>query len=190
MDVLSEKDLAMRCLLFILAAAVFVAATAFGWWIGRGAGAAFVAFVIVVFSLLMNFPPHKVQSFVSAGLVPLTALAFLGTGLAIGFSETTGTVRFYEISAQVIPTLVLALALEIRLVSNRIREPFTLVFPTIILLAVGLGEFAALKAVLTGRPTQLDFQSVVVALVTAFVGVFLGALAHPPSSGAAENDVV
>lgn len=184
-----KKELAMRSFLFILGSAVLVAAAAVGWWIGRGSGVAFVAFVMVVFGLLMNFPPHKVQAFVSAGLVPLTALTFLGTGIAIGFSDRTGTVRFYEISAQVIPTLVLALALEVSLVSSRIREPFTLVFPAIILLAVGLGEFAALKAVLTGQPTQLDFQSVVVALVTAFVGVFLGALARPPTS-AVDKDLV
>lgn len=175
-----EKNLIRRGVLLVAGLAVLFAAGAVAWEMGRVYGLAFMAFMLTIFVLLTTFPPDEVRNFISTGLVPLTGLAFVGAGAAVGWSDRTGPVRFYEISAQVIPTLVLALTLEVRLVRGRLNHPFGLVFPALILVAVGLGEFAALKAVLTGAPTKFDFQSVVVALVTAFVGVALGALARPP----------
>jgi hypothetical protein len=179
---LNWKNVIVRGLLIVVGVALIAGAGAIGWRVGKGYGIAFMASLLVLVIFLTAPPPSKVQDVISTALVPLTALTFVGTGLGIGLSERTGTVRFYEIAAQVIPTLVLALTLEIRLIRGRPTNPFSLVFPAIILVAVGLGEFAALKAVLTGRPTPLDFQSVVVALATAFIGVFLGALARPPGT--------
>lgn len=154
---------------------------------GGFSGVQLVGALLVVVVLLTSVSPEKTQAFINRWLVPMVILVILGTSLAMAPSTRTGSIRFYEIAAQVIPTLVLALAIEIRLVRGTPRHELALVFPFTILFLLGVGEFFALKAVVTESPTRSDFQSVVSTMTGAFSGIILGALARPGDDSEPED---
>jgi O-antigen ligase len=85
---------------------------------------------------------------------------------------------FDEVAAQVIPVLLLALALEARFFRlHRIREPLDLAAALFTMLVLGCGEFYAFQGTLANRPEHAGLIGGAVA--AGFVAVAVAALTGP-----------
>jgi hypothetical protein len=103
------------------------------------------------------------------------------SNLVVSLAEPKVKLPFFEVSAQVIPVLILALAFERRLFSRpvpneRPSERYR-AFP--LLVALILGESSALSAVASGRVHLRWTEGVISALITAGVAFTATALEHP-----------
>ncbi|HSH59932.1 MAG TPA: hypothetical protein VK988_09890 [Acidimicrobiales bacterium] len=114
----------------------------------------------------------------------LPGLVGLGVG-AFGslLVESSGTEDFYAAAAQIIPVLLLGLAIESRSVRlRRVGNPLDAAFALLVIVGfLGFGEFRAMKA-LAGTPDRNDFISVWAALMAGFLAVTLNALTPSPPS--------
>ena len=103
----------------------------------------------------------------------LPIITFLVTAFVVNLSsDRVGSVRFYELAAQVIPVLLLAIGLESALVTkSRIRDPSEWLIAGLTLAYLAIGEFYALRAVELERGTEDAFAWVVAGLAAGFVAV-------------------
>lgn len=110
------------------------------------------------------------------------------------FTDRTGTDRFYELVSQILPILILALAVEGRWSRRpRVRDTFELVVATIVISFVVAGEIAALVAVET-EPTATTFTYAVAGLAVGLIWVvelalieWVGSDATSPSGGESDE---
>jgi hypothetical protein len=110
-------------------------------------------------------------------LFPLTTYFLVSIGMAT-VSDSKGTVAFFEVTAQVIPILVLALTVELRLFSqNATNVQGQAAAGLLTILFLGLGEFYCLGVVATGRPSSDAFEAAVSSLAAGFIGLIVGGLA-------------
>lgn len=92
--------------------------------------------------------------------------------------ESSGSLHFDEIAAQVIPVFLLALAIEARFFRlNLIAEPLDLGAMLFTLLLLGSGEFYAMQAIANEQPEHADLIGGAVA--AGFVAVSIVALVGP-----------
>jgi hypothetical protein len=99
--------------------------------------------------------------------------------LVIQFAgEPHASLSFDEVAAQVIPVLLLALALEARFFRlHRIREPLDLAAALFTMLVLGCGEFYALQGIADNRPEHAGLIGG--AIAAGFVAVAVAALTGP-----------
>ena len=143
-----------------IAAVLFVAALPV-FWLADVAPNQLIAWVAERWPLLL---------FLSA-LVPFIFLEHL--------TDTTGSLAFYETAAQVIPVLLLVMALEVRLVPPRTSGVDLRTAMLVVYVLLG-GEFAALQSVARGHGGQDQMTFTVAALTCGFVAVALIGLGALP----------
>jgi hypothetical protein len=106
----------------------------------------------------------------------LPIVAFLLTMELVG--DSTGTVPFDEVAAQIIAVFLLALALEARFFRlHRVREPLDLAGALFTILMLGSGEFYALQGIASERPLHANLIGG--AIAAGFVAVAITALTGP-----------
>lgn len=97
-----------------------------------------------------------------AALVPL-APAAVGSWVYIGVGSTHAKLAFFAAASQIIPLLLVVLALEQRYFfrlyalsmkgpAREIERALYIAYPLVLLLLFGMGEWAALEALATGKP--------------------------------------
>jgi len=138
--------------------------------------AAAVVAILVVLDLAL-FRPELLRPgvFVLAILAGFIAVAVVG-------DAKTGP-AFYTATAQIIPIMFLALAVEVRgILRDRARPEELRRAPAVTTLALVLGEYESLRALSDGAD-KADFGLVVAALVAAGVGLVLQVLMGDPDEG-------
>jgi hypothetical protein len=131
-----------------------------------------VGVVVAVIAGLRSFAwwPSALDTF--AWTVPV--IAFAVTLVAVG-GEAKGTLSFHEVSAQVIATLILALAIEAQVFKRpAATEESADVTALITVLLLCVGEFQALQSVFRKTPT--DAEMVAGAIAAGLVGVIIVAV--------------
>lgn len=131
-----------------------------------------VAFVTVLD--LSLFYPEVLRP----GVFVLAITAGLTTAFVL--ADTRAGTQFYATTAQVIPVLFLALAVQIRgVVSDRAKPEELRRAPAVTAIALVLGEYESLRALSDGA-AKADFGIVVGALVAAGVGLVFPVLLGDP----------
>lgn len=113
------------------------------------------------------------------------ALVLATFGLALVVSDGTHLrPAFFEAAAQIIPVLLLALALEGRLLTPAAdrRQGSDLLSVLVLLLMFALGERIALGAVGSGKATAEEGQIVIAVIVAGTTGIGVTALTHDTPS--------
>jgi hypothetical protein len=106
----------------------------------------------------------------------LPIVAFLLTMELVG--DSTGTIAFDEVAAQIIAVFLLALALEARFFRlHRVREPLDLAGALFTIVLLGSGEFYALQGIASERPLHANLIGG--AIAAGFVAVAIAALTGP-----------
>jgi hypothetical protein len=129
--------------------------------------------VLAVFVLFLRTDTALLIRLLAGLQLFLPIAAFALTTLLMG--KTAGTVRFDEVGAQVIIVLLLALAVDarfFRLRADRDRLDVLAILYTVLLLAVG--EYLALRGLLTSDPTRAEM--VAGAIAAGFTAVAGSAL--------------
>lgn len=135
-----------------------------------------VAFV----SAYRQWPLKAWSDFLDQIRLALPLGAFVVTLLLVSsLGSREGSATFHEAGAQIIPILLLALALEGRTFQvARFRDPTELFAAFIVLGFLAVGEYCALRAVYSGQPASGDV--VAAAIAAGFVGVAVLALSGGP----------
>jgi len=111
----------------------------------------------------------------SLGVI-IPVAAFIITCALIGSQD--GTIAFHEIGAQLIVVLLLALALEARFFGVRDRtERFDLLVPLYVMALLAVGEFYALRSLLSEEPRGAEMVGG--AIAAGFAAVAVSALLGP-----------
>jgi hypothetical protein len=153
---------------------VLLATHAPHFWLSFGALAVGVAYVVVfgVFGAKYGIADFE-QFFSEASIVfPIVIWAISGIifGLVMG-GNRAGTIGFHAAAAQLIPVLVLAIALQGRTFDIRVvRRTSDLYLMILTFAALADGEFYALKSLYTDKPTSADL---VAAAITAGFGALV-----------------
>lgn len=101
--------------------------------------------------------------------------AFIFTAIVVG-DDANPSLSFYEVSAQVIPLLIVALAFETRIFDVRsATDPQEATFSVVVGLILALGEYYALRSVWSATGDGADY--VAGSIAAGFVGLLAGALA-------------
>jgi uncharacterized membrane protein YhdT len=176
-----------RILLLILISAGFVAlagAELFVFTTGLR-NRIFLAVVIVASFLIADAYFRWGVESMRAFLRGLTLFELLIVYLVVTFlvGRANGTIQFYEVSAQLIPLLVLALIYQSNAFSlRRIRNIDDLSGLMVSLGALATGEVVALRAIFTGKPSGAPF--VAGAIGMALAGILIFALIGSEASSA------
>jgi hypothetical protein len=110
----------------------------------------------------------------SARSLSAGAVLVLAGGLSLLVSREAGRIdlRYYEVVAQVLPVLVLAVAIERRAFAlDQFQDRGRRLMATGLVLAMMAGEVAALAAVASRHPTSLLFAITALALVLSGVAL-------------------
>ena len=101
-----------------------------------------------------------------------------------------GNLRFFEIAAQIIPFLFLALMVEVRAFEPRDRREVREMLVITLGVTIGLvaGEAAALEAVLRGRGTELGEDVIEVAMIAAAAQLIVMPLHRLLSAGEEDEE--
>lgn len=131
-------------------------------------------------ALILVAPSEKTRRLAQRWLwiLPFLSGVLLESGVLL-LSNQRGNVRFFELVSQVIPILLLALVLELRLFSSRISiasGQISLGLLTVLFLA--MGEAQSLGVVVSQRPSEAAFATAIAALGTGLVALLVGALAE------------
>lgn len=146
----------------------------------EGFGPFFLMVGAIPFLLLTLLKPlDSLQQLLVALRWSLPLLVFLIVSPLAQLLASAGNNLFYEATAQIIPILVLSLALESRSVAPTVRSGFEAGLAVFLFLGLGLGEYSALRAIFTGNADSGDLALVVGALAAGFTGVVTLALIKP-----------
>jgi hypothetical protein len=135
---------------------------------------------VIALLLLMNARTLPVRLYyrwpiyaVVTGLVAAAVTPYL--------TDRTGGDAFYSAVTQIIPVLMLTIAVELR---PRPKWPLSgeLGLAAIVMLVLAIGEGYALNALDRGSATSNDRAGVILALVTGFAAVVFVALSQPPAA--------
>lgn len=121
------------------------------------------------------------------GVFALSILGFFVGYYVTGQSKAK--LDFYVVTAQVVPALFIALAVEIHAFMRRHRGEDRRA-AVVVALALALAEFESLRAVASGDRDEASFAVVVGALVAAAVGLGLPVLLEPAEPVAERPDAV
>ena len=129
--------------------------------------------IVAVVSVLRERVPSDAAIDVFAWMIPL--IGFAVTLVVVG-GEATGNQKFHEVSAQVIPTLILALAIEARLFDrpSATEQAAAGITALTTLLLLCFGEFQALQSVFRDSPT--DAEMAAGAITAGLLGVLVVAV--------------
>jgi hypothetical protein len=148
----------------------------------------------LVLTVLGTFP-IKVNVLMAAGITLLlmpyalsqrairenTLLISVAAGLAIYYLSPlkTDEIKFYEITAQIVPILFLALAVELGAFRYRRGIPDTQVGGTMMVFLIG-AEIECLRVITNGNAKSGAFSAVIAVLVAATVGLVFIAITGLP----------
>jgi drug/metabolite transporter superfamily protein YnfA len=168
--------------LFLIAALILAVAHTEGGPITVAIG---TAVALALAAVLFRFDISRALGRLDAARAGLPVIVFSLVAVLMG--PTPGTTKFDEIGAQVIVVLLLALAVDarfFRLQVERDRLDTVAVCFTMIVLAVG--EYNALRGLLTGHPRHSEI--VAGAIAAGFVAVAITALAGPSRKPDSKRD--
>lgn len=175
-ETIGMRQLVIRIGMVLVGIALVGVATWLIWAEQGTIGTAFImvalSFVAVVLSSSLRDRRQRLQQWL--WLVPLV-MYFVTAVVVDVLTGEAGTLAFYETVAQVIPILVLALTVELRLLAEtatNVSGQAAAGLLTILLL--GFGEFFSLRAVATETVSDQAFVASTAALASGFVGLIVG----------------
>lgn len=147
---------------------------------------------------VVRTPPSRL---LRAGLVPLAPV--LVGGLVMNTAHISEPrLAFFGAASQIIPVLLVVLALEHRYFfrpfalgtmgpARRVENVVYFIYPIILLMVLGLGEYAALEALATGKPDSEAAKTCAGAIAGGFTAACLLPLApeRTPSSRPYDHEV-
>jgi hypothetical protein len=142
--------------------------------------------LISIVSWIWVFSMKTTQRVLRALRWALPLIALLVVFIAFKWVDVQAPDRFFEVAAQVIPVLVLAIGLESRIVVRRLRTGGEFFLAALLLTLLGLGELAAFQAIL-GPNTHWELREVAAALVGGFVGVITVGLLNPENGNSGDD---
>jgi hypothetical protein len=129
------------------------------------------------FPEILRIVVHLVWPFVSL------AAALAVTAILPNVTKRTGNGAFYEAAAQIIPVLILALAITLRFGEKRDAFPadaYELAFAVGGAVVLGLGEFDSLQSIARGSGGSHAFAAACAAMTYGFLAVLLAAIGRYP----------
>jgi hypothetical protein len=149
-----------------------------------------LAAVLIVGSIALLVRPsiETLRAFVGYFRWLLVVLAFVVGSLAVGV-DPKAQPEFFSVSAQIIPVLLLAIALEARMLGT-MRDKTDLVLAVFVVSFLALGEFFALRAVAHGSGDGEAVSVVAGAIAAGFAGILVGAFGLPPAAPARDGDAL
>lgn len=182
----------LRILLIILLLAAYVAALGAEVFVfNTGLRVRILLALVAVASFLVadayfRWGVESIRAFLRGLSLFELVVVYVIVGFLVGRAK--GTIQFYEVSAQLIPLLVLALVYQSNAFAlRRIRNVDDLSGLMVSLGALATGEVVALRAIFTGKPGGAPF--VAGAIGMALAGILLFALIGS-ETGSGEADPV
>jgi len=136
----------------------------------------------VPFLWLSLLPPLRTQAILRGLRWRLPLLAWLVASIVATVTRQVGSHEFYGAVAQILPVLLLALAIDMRSIVHGPARGLEMGMAMFVFLVLGLAEYSALHAVDSRHASNDDFSVVVGALAASFVAIVTLALTRMDDS--------